>query len=79
MEKAIVVRGKLSDPLHIELAEPVTELQGEVEIVVRPVPSSRTHLHRDIFDFIASLPPGTRSKEDIDRQVQEERDTWGDR
>ena len=30
MERAIVVRGVLSDPLHIELTEPVTELYGEV-------------------------------------------------
>lgn len=36
MERAIVVRGTLSDPTHIELDEPVTEIQGgAVEIVVR--------------------------------------------
>ena len=40
MERAIIVRGTLSDPLHIELAEPVTELRGEVEIVVRPASTS---------------------------------------
>ena len=79
MERAIVVRGTLSDPLHIELAEPVTELQGEVEVVVRSLSASQPQPRQDIFDFIASLPPGTRSKEEIDRQVQEERDAWGDR
>ena len=79
MERAIIVRGTLSDPLHIELAEPVTELRGEVEIVVRPASVSRPQPRQDIFDFIASLSPGTRSKEDIDRQIQEERDAWGDR
>ena len=79
MERAIVVRGILSDPLHIELAEPVTELRGEVEVVVRPAPTPQPQPRQDIFDFIASLPPGTRSKEAIDRQLQEERDAWGDR
>jgi hypothetical protein len=79
MERAIIVRGTLSDPLHIELAEPVTGLRGEVEIVVRSAPASQSQPRQDIFDFIASLPPGTRSKEDIDRQVQEERNAWGDR
>jgi len=79
MEKAIVVRGKLSDPQHIELAEPITELRGEVEIVVRSVLPAQPQPRQDIFDFIASLPPGMRSKEDIDRQIQEERDSWGDR
>jgi len=79
MERAIIVRGTLSDPLHIELAEPVTELRGEVEIVVRSAPASQSQPRQDIFDFIASLSPGTRSKEDIDRQVQEERNAWDDR
>ena len=73
MERAIVVRGILSDPLHIELAEPVTEVQGEIEIVVRSAPSSRPQAQQDIFDFIANLSPGTRSKEEIDCQLQEER------
>ena len=79
MERAIIVRGTLSDPLHIELAEPVTELRGEVEIVVRPVSTSQPQPRQDIFDFIASLSPGMRSKENIDRQIQEERNAWGDR
>jgi hypothetical protein len=79
MERAIVVRGILSDPLHIELAEPVTELRGEVEVVVRSASAPQPQPRQDIFDFIASLSPGTRSKEDIDQQLQEERDAWGDR
>src|SRR5437762_6678637 len=37
MERAIVVTGTLSDPTYIELDEPVTEIQGTVEIVVRRV------------------------------------------
>jgi hypothetical protein len=79
MEKVIVVRGKLSDPLHIELAEPISELHGEVEVAIRSMVSPRPQFGQDIFDFIAHLSPGTRSKEDIDRQIQEERDSWGDR
>jgi hypothetical protein len=79
MERVIVVRGILSDPLHIELAEPVTELRGEVEVVVRPASTSQPQPRQDIFDFIANLPPGTRSKEDIDQQIQAERDAWDDR
>ena len=33
----------------------------------------------DIFEFIRSLPRGTRTKEDIDGQIAEERDSWGER
>lgn len=30
----------------------------------------------DLVAFLESLPAGTRSKEDIDRQVKEERSSW---
>jgi len=77
MERSIVVRGKLTDAQHIELDEPVTELEGPVDIVLRSVPSATDGQDEDIFDFIAKLPPGTRSKEDIDRQIRDERESWG--
>jgi len=77
MERAIVVRGRLSDPRHIELEEPVTGLQGPVEVVVRPLPAAPAG--PDVFDLIAAQPPGTRSKSDIDRQIRDERDAWGNR
>ncbi len=52
---------------------------GEVEVVVRPVEAKPATPQRDIFDVIRSLPPGSRTKEDIDRQIAEERDSWRDR
>jgi hypothetical protein len=36
MEYSIVVQGSMSDPRHIELDEPVTELHGVVEVILRP-------------------------------------------
>jgi len=54
-------------------------LTGEVEVFVRPVARAHAQPEQDIFDFLRSLPPGTRSKEDIDRQIGDERDSWGDR
>ena len=79
MERAIVVRGKLSAPSRIELDEPVTELKGDVEVVLRSIPNRSEGKVEDIFDFIARLPPGNRTKEDVDRQIREERESWGDR
>jgi hypothetical protein len=76
MERAIVVRGKLSDPRHIELDEPVMDLRGPVEVVVRPLPAAQGPAGLDVFELIAAQPPGTRSKSDIDRQIREERDAW---
>ena len=37
MERAVVVRGHLSDPNHIDLDEPVSGIRGAVEVTVRPV------------------------------------------
>jgi hypothetical protein len=79
MNKAIVVRGRLCDSRHIELEEPVTEVKGPVEVAIRSVGKSQRKKHLDVFEYIAALPPGTRTKQDIDRQIQEERESWGDR
>jgi hypothetical protein len=78
MERAIVVRGKLADSRHIELDEPVEEISGPVEVVLRPTAEAPS-TEGDVFDFIASLPAGERSKEEIDRQVAAERDSWSER
>jgi hypothetical protein len=78
MERGVVVRGRLHGR-QIDLEEPVDQLDGEVEVVVRPVEPAHAKPVESIFDFIRKLPPGTRTKEDIDRQIAEERDSWGDR
>ncbi len=77
MQRAIIVRGTLADPQHIELDEPVTELHGPVEVVLRTAAPQQAFC--DVFELIASLSPGSRSKEDIDCQIAEERSSWGDR
>jgi hypothetical protein len=78
MHRSITVRGRLSDPRHIELSEPVPDIGGEVEIeiLIRPVPEVKG---ADVFALIADLRPGSRTKTDIDHQIQEERASWGDR
>jgi len=78
MRRGVIVRGRLSTPRHIELAEPVRDIGGEVEVEVsiRPVSEIKG---TDVFALIASLPPGSRTKAEIDRQIEEERASWGDR
>jgi hypothetical protein len=78
VERGVVVRGRLHGR-HIDLDESVDQLEGEVEIVVRAVEPARAKPVESIFEFIRKLPPGARTKEDIDRQITEERDSWGDR
>ena len=79
MERSVIVRGRLADRQHIELDEPMSDIDGEVEVVVRALPRAKATSEESIFDFIARLPPGTRTKADIDRQIEEERDRWEDR
>ena len=40
MANAVKVRGRLSDPRHIELDEPVNDLTGPVDVVVTPAEAS---------------------------------------
>ena len=74
MERAIVVRGRLRGR-HIELEETVEGIDGEVEVVVRAA-TGTTPRPPDVLDVIAALPPGARSKQDIDRQLRDERASW---
>lgn len=79
MERTVIVNGRVTDDRHIELDEPVTGLRGAVQVVLRhrtPPPAKQAE---SVFDVIARLAGGTRSKENIDRQVREERESWGDR
>jgi rubrerythrin len=76
MSRNIVARGKFSDPRHIELTEPVPEIQGEIEVSIRQLPKVQTS---DVFEIIAAFAPGSRSKAEIDQQIHEERDSWDNR
>jgi hypothetical protein len=76
MERGVVVRGKLHGR-HIELDEQVDELDGEVEVFLRSV--GATPRPPDVLDVIASLPAGTRSKDEIDRQLADDRAGWNGR
>ena len=76
MERGVVVRGTLHGR-HIELDERVDELDGEVEVFVRSVGAAPRP--PDVLEVIASMPAGTRSKADIDRQLADDRTGWTDR
>lgn len=78
METALIVRGKISNSRHIELDEAVPGIDGEVEVVVRRVAMPKPQGTVDVFDLIAAAAPGARSKEDIDRQIADERRSWDD-
>lgn len=76
MNRTIMARGRLADPRHFELTEPVSEIRGEAEVLIRQLPKAAAE---DVFDLIAGLVLGSRSKAEIDQQIQEERTSWGER
>jgi hypothetical protein len=86
MERAVIVKGRVTDGRHIELEETVEEMAGrEVEVTVRtlgrPSDESRTDtegLLRIGTDWRAHNPDRLRSKEDIDRYLDAERASWGE-
>ena len=78
MQQAYVVRGRVSDATHIELDEPVAELGCEVQVLILGPAKAKPGKNMNVFDFIRTLKPGTRTKADIDQQVRDERDQWGD-
>lgn len=76
MERGVVVRGMLRGR-HIELDERVDELDGEVEVFLRSV--GATPRPPDVLEVIATMPVGTRSKDDVDSQLAEDRAGWANR
>jgi hypothetical protein len=75
MQNAVVIKGKLIGPTQIQLHEPFQSSEASVAVIVCPISSTNpASQDQSIFDFLQTLPAGTRSKEDIDRQVAHQRD-----
>ncbi|MGD0769300.1 MAG: hypothetical protein ABSB42_14040 [Tepidisphaeraceae bacterium] len=77
MRTAIVIKGRLTGPRSVELEESVSNAKGEVEVIVRTDDNGGPRRIESMVDFLRRIPAGQRSREDIDRQIQEERHDWG--
>jgi hypothetical protein len=74
MLKAVVVTGRLIGPTQIQLDEPLPFQDSTVAVIVCSTsPAASTYASQSIFDFLRTLPPGTRTREDIDRQFAADR------
>ena len=82
MDRAVIVRGRLTGATRIDLDEPVEHLSGAVEVVLRALPpparppSGKEGPDEDVLDFLTRIAPGGRTKEEIDRGIDAERDAW---
>jgi hypothetical protein len=72
VSRTIVVKGRVTGPRTVELDEALPERTREVQVVAHLADESGGKLS----DYLRSLPPGTRTQADIDRQIREERDAW---
>jgi hypothetical protein len=82
MQGSLIVKGRLVGPTSVELDEPVVGMTAEVEVVMRPradAAAGRPLADEPVSQFLRNLRVGTRSKEEIDRQIQSERESWGAR
>jgi len=76
MRNEVIINGRLTGPRNVELDEPVADLKGEVHVILRPRGNGSPSDSETISQFLRGLPPGTRSREDIDKQLHDERSAW---
>jgi hypothetical protein len=78
MDTAIVIHGIISDRQFIS-NEPMPDVEGTAELIVYPKDAAREKKSEaSIFDLFGKAEH-LRSGEDIDAQIREEREAWGDR
>ena len=81
MKTAIIIQGTYSGRTFIPDG-PLPDAVGRAELIVVPeesaAPTGQPKGKRSAFDFFGKAPV-LRSREDIDAQIREERDSWGDR
>jgi hypothetical protein len=75
MSRIVVIKARVVGRSTVELEEPLPERTRRVEVRAE-LPDESTHRPGKLSDYLRSLPPGTRTKEDIDQQIREERDGW---
>jgi hypothetical protein len=77
MPQALVIRGHYANRTFIP-AEPLPAIEGEAELIVIPKETARPAVPAaSIFDLFGKAPH-LRSAEDIEAQIREERDDWGE-
>lgn len=77
---AVTVETRISADHRLNIELPATFPVGEVEVIIRAKsatpPTQETLV--DFLDWLKTLPPTGRTKEEILAQIAEERDSWGD-
>jgi hypothetical protein len=72
MTKTLVLRGHVVGHTTVEVDAPIPHNTTEVQVVVH-APDKAAGNPKRIGDYLRGLPPGTRTKEEIDRQIADDR------
>lgn len=75
MARTVVVRGHVVGSNTVQVEAPLPPGVGDVEVVMHIGEAEAGRPDR-VGEFLERLPAGMRSKEDIDRQVDEDRGAW---
>lgn len=75
MAEAIVLRGLVVgvDTVRVEEPIPANVLQVHVVLHLKDDPPAR---RKTAAEYVRQLPLGRRTRQDIDLQIREERDSW---
>ncbi len=71
MDRTHVVDGRLNDPTHIELDEPLVDVQGRVQVTVRPIDQPVLGSPQGVLHAMRSLPdlnPG--DVDELERMIE---------
>ncbi len=78
MDTALVIHGKIAERQFVS-DEPMPDVEGSAELIVYPKDTPRKEkTDASIFDLFGKAEH-PRSAEDIDAQIREEREAWGNR
>jgi hypothetical protein len=79
MDTTLVIHGKIAEKQFVS-DEPMPDVEGPAELIVHPTKDTlqKEKTGTSIFDLFGKAEH-LRSAEDIDAQIREEREAWGDR
>ena len=66
MSRTVVIKGRIVGPHTVELETALPDRTQEIEVVARVA----DWVGGKLSDYLRALPPGTRSKDDIDQPIR---------
>ena len=73
----MIIKGRLVGPTTVELEEPVEGASGESVLV--QIDEHAGSSAGGFLEFLRTIPAGRKSRDQIDGELRDERDSWGDR